>query len=291
MSGLDLTAIAERWHRVTPHTSDAMREARELAHWAVQPVGSFGDALVAAQRDFSHVSVEWDVDTHRFLSGRSQSGVRAALALDPLELMLLDPSGATIETHAVVGKTLEDAFNWMNASLVRLDLQPTDPVKVLDHELPPHPYGSGEAFRTGDPEALAELARWFDNGSLVANAVREQIQGASPVRCWPHHFDIATLITIDGDEPDPEKARSIGFGLTPPDKDYDEWYFYTAPWPIPAPEGLTALDGVGQWHTTGWVGTVLPAQRIASGGAPDQAEQVAAFVASAIPATRRLLKK
>jgi hypothetical protein len=161
---------------------------------------------------------------------------------------------------------------------------------MLDHALPPHPYGSGEPFKAGDADALAELARWFDNGSLFANAVRERTAGASPVRCWPHHFDIATLITIDANESDPEKARAIGFGLAPPDKDYDEWYFYTAPWPIPAPEGLTALDGEGQWHTTGWVGSVLPAQRITDGSARDQAEQVAAYVASAVPATRQLLK-
>lgn len=38
------------------------------------------------------------------------------------------------------------------------------------------------------------MGRWFGNAHGVLTAVAGRNPDAPRVRCWPHHFDIATLI-------------------------------------------------------------------------------------------------
>jgi len=116
------------------------------------------------------------------------------------------------------------------------------------------------------------------------------------VLCWPHHFDIATLITLDVDEPDPETARSINVGLSPGDESYDEPYFYVTPWPEPREPEKEVLAGGGLWHKEDFTAAVLPASRLPDLSptdpdrrAQEQAEQVYAYLRTSIAACRSLL--
>jgi hypothetical protein len=77
----------------------------------------------------------------------------------------------------------------------------------------------------------------------------------SPVRCWPHHFDIATLVSIPGGAPG--EVRTIGVGLSPGDGSYAEPYFYVTPWPAPDGPTLPELPAGAAWHRAGWFGAVL----------------------------------
>ena len=81
---------------------------------------------------------------------------------------------------------------------------------------------------------------------------------APTVRCWPHHFDLATLFALEAG--DPETARSVGVGLSPGDGSYAEPYFYCTPWP--APENLPEPPGPLHWHTQGFTSLVCPASRV-----------------------------
>ena len=143
-------------------------------------------------------------------------------------------------------------------------------------------------FSFDAPDAFAELERWYANAARVLRELRE-VEGGSPVRCWPHHFDIATLIPLSGDS-DPETARSIGVGMTPGDEYYAEPYWYVTPWPYPAEPSLQPLAGGGSWHTEKWLGAVLPGSRLV-GGDPStgQAQRLAGFLDSALRACRAML--
>ena len=156
-------------------------------------------------------------------------------------------------------------------------------------EMPDHPVASGAAF-DADPAALAELARWYGNAALALQEVREGHAGAGAVRVWPHHFDIATLIALDTDA-DPERARSIGVGMTPGDASYPQPYYYVLPWPTPASDELPLLEGGGRWQREGWVGAVLTGEDLVGIGATagDQQHQTRAFLASAVSRSRDLL--
>jgi hypothetical protein len=71
---------------------------------------------------------------------------------------------------------------------------------------------------------------------------------ASPVRCWPHHFDIALLLPLPGD-------RSIGVGFLGGDANIPEpyWYAYASP----MPEKTLPPLSVGRWYSDAWVGAIL----------------------------------
>ena len=263
-------------------------DARLQAHWALQAVAAVGAAAVPARSDDSHSSVRW-LPSHRALMGEVTRGKhRAGLRLADLTALVLDRQ-EVVEQRRLDGETVQSAMAWFAAALERVGKPTTAVLSLAGYEMPAHSTGCGEAFR--DSDALDELARWFGNAASFLETVQRSRAGASPVRCWPHHFDMATLITLDTDSSDPEKARSIGVGLSPGDGSYDEPYFYVNPWPAPPTEDLPPLDGPGEWHTEGWVGAVLPARSIVSAPGPEQSRRVAEHLEAGLAACDRLLAR
>lgn len=150
------------------------------------------------------------------------------------------------------------------------------------YEIPPHPVDQGRTFDGSDGPAFDEVAKWFANGFTVLNDLAHRTPQSSEVRCWPHHFDIGTLI-------DAGTGRSIGVGLEPGDDYYNEPYFYVNMSPQPAAERVRSrsLAGGGAWHTTDWIGAVLPGSRLEK--RPGQYSQVREFLDSAITTARQLV--
>jgi hypothetical protein len=140
--------------------------------------------------------------------------------------------------------------------------------------MPPHQLAGGAAYdgATALTAARTELAAWFANAGQSLERLRVQyvakVPSASPVRCWPHHFDMATLISLNGG--DPEHARSVNAGLSPGDGSYDEPYFYVSPWPYPDTGKLPPLPAPGYWHTQGFLAAVAPASQILAAAAPER---------------------
>jgi len=133
---------------------------------------------------------------------------------------------------------------------------------------------------TVDAESLGQLTTWFSNANAALGAVRDQIVArkleAPPVRCWPHHFDLDTLVTV-------APGRTSGVGFEPGDDTYDEPYFYVSVYPAPDVGRLPALPPIGHWHTRNFTAAVATAQRILA--AKDQGAEVAAFLRAATDAT------
>jgi hypothetical protein len=105
---------------------------------------------------------------------------------------------------------------------------------------------------------------------------------------WPHHFDLASLVTLSGSG---EHATTIGLGFSPGDAGIDEPYFYVTPWPAPEAATLPALT-IGRWNTEGWTGAVLRASQII--GAPDgtlRAEMLTTFLAEAHAAAYGVVRR
>src|SRR5207247_497257 len=125
---------------------------------------------------------------------------------------------------------------------------------------------------TSDAAAFEELAGWYGNAAVVLETLRAATPTASEVRCWPHHFDLATLITV-------APGQSVGVGMEPGDQYYAEPYFYVNMHPAPDARALPPLHGHGTWHTHEWIGAVLPASRLAASG---QRSQIERFTGSAV---------
>ena len=153
--------------------------------------------------------------------------------------------------------------------------------------MPAHPVAGGAPF-AADPAALAELARWYHDGDFLLRDLAAHESGATEVRCWPHHFDIAAIVYLDRDRP-AESARQIGFGLSPGDQHHPEPYFYLTPWPIEVDVTFPPLPSGGRWQRSGFTGALLLASDLLQGPADGQEERARAYFAAAFAVGRHLI--
>ena len=266
--------------------------ARVQAHWAVQVISAAGETFVAHAEDTSHTAPEWDAELEA-LVGAPLPGperLRTALRVRDLTLLLVDatPRALASQPLALAGRTLADALAWARdavrvATRGRLDRALVRP----GYELPPHALAERGRFEA-DPAALAELARWFANADGELRAFATSTPGAGAVLCWPHHFDLATLVAVEV-EPDGLASKTIGVGLSPGDEFAAEPYWYVNHAPEAEDPELPPL-AAGEWFRDGWTGALLrgPAL-IAAGGAAAQQTLLRSYLASAVAASRRLL--
>lgn len=266
-------------HRMSPQELVA---ARLQCHHAAQVIVSLGISLLPAQPDDSHTSLGWD-PASRSLRTRPLPGrvvCQGSLTPGSLELAVV---GEGVESRFPLdGRTLPEAMAWLRdaARQAGLDGSITD---AKHYTIPDHPVASGEPFHLEPPGAFQGLAAWYDLAARALRQLAARQDAASEVRCWPHHFDIATLITVPGP---PGEPRSVGAGMSPGDEHYDTPYFYVTPYPYPPADRLPPLQ-TGRWHTAGWTGAVIGAHQL---GADRLAEaRVARFLDDAVSAAVRAL--
>lgn len=285
LSGLE--AAAAGWDARAAVPSPGFGRARAAAHWAAQIVAAAGWTLVAPEPDHSHGTLEWVGPAAGLLGvevDRDGRTARAGLRLRDLTLLALSGKSPARDELPLAGQTLDTGMTWLGGALARILGVDLPRLERPRHELPADPIGDGAPFGRPEIAALEELAAWFSSADRVLRAIAASTRGASPVRCWPHHFDLATLIRLDGADAPAEAARSIGVGLSPGDGSYAEPYWYVTPWPAPA-RGETPALPHGRWHTQGWFGAVLPATSFAAAeSAAAAGARLATFLAAAITA-------
>src|SRR5205085_1688853 len=157
-------------------------------------------------------------------STESVSRWRTLGAVAPKELV------ASRETlhHAAQLLALEGALDWMRMQATRAGLDGARLGSRLHFTIAPHVTDNGGAFERPSDGTLEELARWYSDASLLLEERRASMPDSEAVRCWPHHFDIATLVRLE-DGP----IQTIGIGLSPGDDSYTEPYYYVGPYPAP----------------------------------------------------------
>jgi hypothetical protein len=202
--------------------------------------------------------------------------------------VLSSADGSAVDEFSLSGATLDQAYEWMARALEsHSGGEITGELTRRDYDMPDHAVGRGAVFRDDDRRAIVEVARWFANASRVFRRVVRDRREAQPVRVWPHHFDIGTLIPLlgpVGEEP------SVGVGMSPGDHACAEPYWYVTAWPTPQNPRLPPLAGKGRWHTEEWIGAVLRGTDcVLVGRGPAQAALVGEFLESAIPAAVTLL--
>jgi hypothetical protein len=267
------------------HAVDRARfaAARLQAHHATQWLARAARAYVPARPDDSHTSLGWDDAFGGLMSHPLPDGTRLGVRIADLTLALCDPAApARQDVFPLKGRCDPDACAWLMGHAGMHNLDPAALDIPLPYMLPDRQNGG---TYTVDAEALGLLAAWFSNADAALCAVRDAIIArkldAPPVRCWPHHFDLDTLVTV-------APGRTTGVGFEPGDDSYDEPYFYVSIYPAPDVGRLPALPPIGHWHTTNFTAAVATAQRIVA--AEDQGAAVAAFLRAATEATIAALK-
>ena len=261
-----------------------LTQARLAAHYAAQWLARTARAHIEPKADDSHTNLGWDrtlggLTTHP-LADRSQLALRIA----DLTLRLLGPNESELSLD---NRNEADIRAWLGSRLNAMGLDPFALDKPLPYDMPASAIASGGRYQLGELRpALAELSGWYDNASRALGDLRHElvVRGlrAPLVRCWPHHFDLDTLVYFSAC---PDSTRTMGVGFSPGDEYYDEPYFYVSIYPARAVTTLPTLP-VGHWHSHDFTAAILTARRILDES--DQGVAVGSFLRSATHAISAL---
>ena len=239
------------WSMLRNHAPTALAAARALAHRAAQWPARAACANLVPVPDDSHASLSWDSDMAALLGQPLDGGVRVGLRVAVHELVFTTESRC--DALPLTGKPDAEVGSWLDGKLVAEGLKPASGTK-LPYEMP------STMFARAGEEALRfpAIALWFAAAAEVLEELRRKYArfkpGPSPVRCWPHHFDIAILVALE--EGRAESARSIGIGVSPGDNYYAQPYLYVSPYPNPDTANLPPLPPGARWHTKDFFGAV-----------------------------------
>ncbi len=280
----------ESWQKTGKIDPKSLTESRLQLHYAIQFAAAVGNFLTESKPDTSHASLTWNSELNLFVSGIVATEKPFQVALEPVSLtsIILDTQGEKLAEFSLGKKTMEQGINWLKREISCLgaDGEKLTFVSYPD-DFPDHPLARGTPFNGTQEVQRQELTAYYANTNLLLQEIVSTTEGASPIRIWPHHFDLATLISLPYTQKG--EAMSIGVGLSPGDSSYDQPYWYVTPWPYPDPANLPELDGGGSWHTQDWVGAILSASQLSQGD--EQLAQVKAFLQSAVKASLSLLEK
>ncbi|MFN8012090.1 MAG: hypothetical protein U0P81_11890 [Holophagaceae bacterium] len=311
---------ADPWLSLKDPPGTALHPARMELHRAVQLAACAGQSLLPKRPDDSQMALAWKAGV--LLGEPLPGGSRVGLALADLALEVRDGRGGLAGRLPLNGRTPEEALKWVRVRLGSSGVDTRALKEEMPYEMPGRLLGREAPFYTESTAPLEALAAWYQ---AAAEVLAELVLGrsdAGPLRCWPHHFDLAALLSldrvvvpeamadgttgaevveiVDGEgntlegalpealppEAAPESGRTIGAGLSPGDNSYDEPYFYVTPWPYPKGRDFPKLPA-GHWHTEFWTGAVLTASELA--GAEDPKGKVEGFLRAAVEACEGLL--
>ena len=280
------------WTQLGTINATGLAEARLQAHHAAQWLTRAARANLTPKPDDSHTNLGWDEMRGAFQSrdlDTSDAGpFRFGLRIAPLTLLVMQ--GDTIlDELALDGKRDAEAGAWIDQHAIASDLHAPSSA-ILPYVIPAHSVAAGGPYSCISHEVeFAELAHWFAAADDVLREAKAKLAqsdaGPSPVRCWPHHFDIATLLSLKTGAP--ETAPSIGIGMSPGDDHYAEPYFYVSPWPRPPESDLPDPPAPSRWHSKDFFAAIVTGEALLA--CTDRRAAASDFLAAAIAASRRLL--
>ena len=260
-------------------------DSRQQLHQAVQLLTSFARAWVPELPDDRHRNLEWDGESHslRTRPAAGESGVQVALSIPRFEVRV-EREGEVMTLLPLRGRVQTEVMADLGREVQALISPGDEEVHLEDPEfqIPPHPPGSASPFAP-DPEALQELAEWFTLGQRTLEMITVSFPSpADEIRCWPHHFDLGTLLH--------PREGTIGLGFSPGDPEIPEPYWYVRAYPEPLGDPAPGVLPFGEWHLEGWHGAVLRGSSVVDAGTWSRREaRVVRFLDAAVAANGTLL--
>lgn len=256
-----------------------LASTRKSLHQAVQLVSAVPRNLLPKDPTDGSASLEWNADLKALEAlpiANKHGDIRVGLKFEALTLCV-SVSHTIQASFDLKGQSVDQAFAWLKAELTKLDLEADLINLTLPYEI--------EAYDNSIPleanqEALEAFAQLYQSTKEILLGITDKWTEAFDIRCWPHHFDLATLIPLATDE-NKEMTKSIGVGLSPGDEGIDEPYVYVNVWPAVDANALLKHElPMGHWNTEGWSGAVLTYSELLK--ATDQDKSYADFCDTAI---------
>jgi len=237
-----------------------LAQARKQLHYTIFTLQAVAAAYAPFQEDSSHISFQWNRESGAFLSGKipgKKDGAVFGLILETPAVIQLDSSEKERRRLSMGGVTLAGLQEWLREGVKGMGLDSQTLDFSLSKEMPPHELAQGKPFDySGLGGALAELKRAYSNAHLFLERIHQENSQFSPVRCWPHDFDLTTLLEFQvSDDPNPKKTLRIG--LSPGDSFYETPYYYVTPRPFSMDLTLPPLPSGGRWRLEDRQGAVM----------------------------------
>jgi hypothetical protein len=273
------------WQRLGAFPAIALERARRQAHAALQPLVQVTRGYVSARADDSSNSFSWSPRLNALLTAEIMAGTlpfRLGLRLSTLTILAVGRDFTELGSAALHGKSIAQERTWLGFRLAEAGLDWAALEKPLHYRIEKSEFTDGSHFEV--TEELSEFARYYANAAIVLNGVAEALPRASPVRCWPQHFDMATVQPVGNGQ------RTLRVGLSPGDSSYAQPYFFVKPSAVNPLASLPSLRSGGEWQHGDWTAAVLTGEEV---GRKESAEEQAAFVTDwlneAVEAARRIL--
>jgi hypothetical protein len=270
------------WRNVRRIHYMQLHVARLQAHYAAQWLARTARAFVAERPHDGHTNLGWDVAFAGLTTHALPDGSRLGLRIADLTLAVVD--GAADELP-LDGRAEPEVRAWLGGQMNKRGFDARKLDASAPYSIPWHVITTGARYTLDEQiEPLAALAAWFANANAALGAVRKKLTAsglkAPPVRCWPHHFDMDSLVALG-------RGRSMGIGFSPGDEYCDEPYFYVSIWPEPPIPKLPLLPAMAHWHTHKFLAALAPAHKILA--ARDQGGYVERFLDAATAAALEAL--
>jgi hypothetical protein len=280
--------LAKKWRRLDPIPFEEIGRARQMAHQAVQFIASAAISYLPKKQDDSHTNCEWSRNLKALVGNLlgGENNIRLGLNISKMQLLLLKENWNIIEKFELANKNKTDVMDWLRENLENFNLDFNSYSLKRHYKIPDNSVLQGGQFVIENSLAFSELSDYFTNADLILREYIHELNNATPLRCWPHHFDIATLLNLGKQE-----LQSIGIGLSPGDPGNPEPYFYVTMWPYPDAEKVKFPDlAAGVWNFKVWTGAALLASEILKlEDEKEQCEQVVSFIYSATEAIKQTL--
>jgi len=272
------------WQNLNSFDLKLLQATRLQLHHAVQISGMFGRTYSPVDPGDAFGNLGWLTQEQGMGSHQVWEGTNSlVLRFSDLTLLWLDRE-QTVEEYSLMNSSLRQGIQWVNQRATnhqKPSLQVDLPYEVDD-------YQDDFTFSSFDTSIGNHFAQLFSNTQQLLQQIATQYTPTEPIRCWPHHFDLATRLILKA-HPDPELESSIGLGFSPGDHAIPQPYFYVNCWPYPQlnAQQLPDLGAHGRWNLEGWVGTTLAYDTFA--GKEDQQSIVTEYLTRSIESLRALL--
>jgi len=271
------------WNDIPSFDENQLKNARLQLHHAAQIPAIIARSFLGEHHEDIHANLGWAQEINALVSrpipGPSGNAF-IALQFQHPGILILEESFST--QIPLMGNNWNSLFNEVLEILAErgFDKGKISLEQPYKNDLPAFETYESD-FDLNNLEAFEVLGSYFSNSNAMLAEILADSTEASEIRCWPHHFDIASLLDLG-------KGKSIGIGMSPGDSSSTLPYYYVNMWPYPDTDkvSLPALSS-GKWNTEGWVGTLLNAEAFA--GTPDQKEIIKTFIKESVSAARELI--
>ncbi len=193
-----------------------LKQSMQELHVAAQLVAAIGHTYLPPHERHHHMALLWDARGWlKSQVARPGKSFEVALDIEHLQLHFLGhadaPQGEPSATLTLRGKTLKQAYTWLDEQLARYlnrEFEHVSRLEELPYTLPSYPIQRGSMFTFHDA-ALKTCKEALSNGyAQIAYLHKQYASNAHPILIWPKHLILSALFT--------EADREIDAGFSFP---------------------------------------------------------------------------